>query len=298
MVIGHKKQWEFLKKKFELDQLSHAYLFSGAKEIGKKTFAVEFVKLLNCLATPKLEAKAGLAEKKPCGKCVNCQMIEKNSFPDFKIITKKEDKSEIDISQIREVQNFLSYKSYYGSFKIVAVDDAEKMNQEAQSCFLKTLEEPKGKTLLILITSKLDMLLPTIASRCQTLKFFRPKELPLNPERLKKEQEILKDFLPIIDSSLAEKFKYSKSIDFEQQDIGDILEVMQKYFRNSLLEKVGVGKINNPTPRSPSATGVAAEGLAIQKIKNIVNLIDDISNKLLFTNANPKLALEILLMEI
>lgn len=124
MVIGHKKQWEFLRNKSELNQLSHAYLFSGAKEIGKKTLAIEFVKLLNCLG-----------EKKPCQKCVNCQMIEKNSFPDFRIITRKEGKSEIDISQIREIQNFLSYKSYYGSFKTVVVDNAEGMNQEAQSCF-------------------------------------------------------------------------------------------------------------------------------------------------------------------
>jgi DNA polymerase-3 subunit delta' len=264
IIVGHKKQWEFLKKKFESNQLSHAYLFTGAKEIGKKTFAIEFVKLLNCLA-----------EKKPCGKCVDCQMIEKNIFPDFKTITKKEDKSEIDISQIREVQKFLSYKSYYGSFKIVVVDDAEKMNQEAQSCFLKTLEEPKGKTLLILISSKPDMLLSTITSRCQTLKFLRPKDLPMNSERFKKDQEILKNLIPIINSELSDKFKYAKSINFEKQDAGEILEVMQRYFRDLLLADYGN-----------------------KKVINILNLIEDINNRLLFTNANPKLALEILLMEV
>jgi DNA polymerase III delta' subunit len=290
MLIGHKKQWEFLKKKLELNQLSHAYLFTGAKEIGKKTFAVEFVKLLNCLEP----------EKKPCGKCVNCQTIEKNSFPDLLIvksinstssIKNKKDSLEIDIGQIRAAQNFLSYKSYYGSFKSIIIDDAERMNQEAQSCFLKTLEEPKGKTLLILVSSKPDILLPTIASRCQTLKLSRPKDLPVSPERLKKEQEILKDLLPVINSDLSAKFKYAKSFDFDKQDLSEILEVMQKYLRQLLFIETGVGSIKDQQDLP------ALKNASVKKIKDIINLIEDINGKLLFTNANPKLALEILLME-
>lgn len=277
MLIGHKKQWEFLEKKFELNQLSHAYLFAGQKEIGKKTFAIEFAKFVSCIG----------GGKKPCQKCVNCLMIEKNTFPDFKIIIKKEDKTEIEISQIREAQNFLSYKSYYGSFKIMVIDDAENMNQEAQSCFLKTLEEPKGKTLIILVTSKPDMMMGTIASRCQTIKFFRPKDLSENPERLKIEREILSELSPVFNSNLAEKFKYVKALDLNKRNISDILEVIQKYFRNLLLAEVGIGK-----------TPVTAKKYQGKKIKEILNLSEEINNKLIFTNANPKLALEILLMEI
>ena len=114
--------------------------------IGKKTFAIEFSELVGC------------------------------KFPDLKIVyEKKVNKTEIDISQIREVQNFLSYKSYNGGFKIVIVDGAQLMNTEAQNCLLKTLEEPKGDTILFLVTSKPDVLLPTIFSRCQTMKFFKGK---------------------------------------------------------------------------------------------------------------------------
>ena len=249
MLIGHKKQWEFLKKKSELNQLSHAYLFTGAREIGKSTFAKEFAELLGC------------------------------KFPDLKIVTKKDDKTEIEISQIREIQNFLSYKSYNGGLKIVIVDGVEKMNQEAQSCFLKTLEEPKGNTLLILISSKPDMLLSTITSRCQTIKFFKPKNLPQNPERLKREQEILNGLLPVINSSLADKFKYAKSVDFENgpegTSFGEILEVLQKHYR-----------------------GILLKDYKQEKVIKILNLIEDINSKMLFTNVNQKLALEILLMEI
>lgn len=248
MLIGHQKQWEFLKKKFEQNQLSHSYLFTGADGIGKKFFAKEFASFVGC------------------------------KFPDLTIV-EPENGKEISIAKIREIQNFLAYKSYYGNFKIVVVDDAHLMNQEAQSCFLKTLEEPKGQTILFLISSKPDMLLPTIFSRCQTIKFFKPKNLPENKEKLEKEQLLLKDLLLVIGANFSDKFKYVKSIDFEKQDVAEIVNVLQKYLRQQLLAKI--------------ETADSAE-----KIRKSLVLSEEISNKLLFTNANPKLALEILLMEI
>jgi DNA polymerase-3 subunit delta' len=246
MLIGHQKQWDFLKTKFETDQLSHSYLFTGQEGIGKKTFAKEFSEFVGC------------------------------KFPDLMIVQEQNERDpkfgdggEIKISQIREVQNFLSYKSYNGGYKVVIVDGAEKMNQEAQSCFLKTLEEPKGKTLLFLISSKPDMLLPTILSRCQQIKFFRFKDLPENKEKLAREQDILKDLLPILNSDLAEKFKYVKALDLEKQNAGEIVYVLQKHFRKDVI-----------------------------KNKKILELTEDISKKLSSTNINQKLALEILLLEI
>ena len=258
MIVGHKKQREFLEKKHKLNQLSHAYLFTGAEGIGKKTLALEFAELIGCRFPDLLVIKS-----------INSESSIKN----------KKDSLEIDIGQVRDALNFLSYKSYNGGFKVVIVDDAERMNVEAQNCFLKTLEEPKGNTLIILVSSKPDMLLPTIFSRCQTLKFFRPKDLPKNVERQEKEEEILKELIPIINSNLADKFKYVKSIDFEEQDLREILEVMQRYFRKLLMAEIEAGK-------------------PVGKIKNIINLIEDLNSKFLFTNANPKLALEILLMEV
>lgn len=241
-MTGHQKQWEFLKKKFEQNQLSHAYLFSGEKYLGKKAFAEEFAEFVGC------------------------------KFPDLMIVS-PEDGKEIPIAKIREVQNFLSYKSYNGGFKIVIVDGAHFMNQEAQSCFLKTLEEPKGGTLLILISSKPDMLLPTILSRCQTIKFLGKPVL--NQQKFEQENKILQDLLKVADSDFSEKFKYAKSLDFEHQSASEIVEVLQKHFRKQLLD--------NPSDK---------------KAKKILELSQEINNKLLFTNANPKLALEILLMEI
>jgi DNA polymerase-3 subunit delta' len=259
VIIGHKKQWEFLKKKSELNQLSHSYLFTGQNGIGKKMFALEFAGFLGC------------------------------KFPDLMVIEPED--GEISIKKIREVQNFLSYKSYNGSFKIVVVDDADKMNQEAQSCFLKTLEEPKGQTLIILISSKPDMLLPTIFSRCQTVKFAKPKDLPENKEKTEKEKKILSDLIPVISSNLSEKFKYAKNIDFEKQDLGEILEVIQKYFRGLLMAKIGIEK------EPAYAKSFGEKKYSIKDLQKILNLIEEISKKIIFTNVNQKLALEIILME-
>lgn len=288
MLVGHQKQWDFLRRKFEHGQLSHAYLFTGENQLGKKTFAKEFVKLINCLAE----------KERPCQKCVNCQMIEKGSFPDFMSVKAEGPEGypgEVKISKIKEVQNFLSYKSYYGSFRAVIIDNAENMNNEAQSCFLKTLEEPKGSTILFLISSRPALLLPTISSRCQTVKFFRPKNFQPNSEKLAKEQIILSELLKVINSELSEKFKYVKSINFEKQKIGEILEVLQKYFRQLLLVKIGVG---NPPSAKVGGGGKEAARYPVSKLKKVINLIEALNFQTLFTNASPKLALEILLMEI
>jgi len=245
MAIKHEKQWEFLKRTFEAKQLSHAYLFSGEKGIGKKDFANSLVDFIGC------------------------------KFPDLMVIEPNErdekfgDGGDIKIAKIRDVQNFLSYKSYNGGFKGVIIDEAEKMNAEAQNCFLKTLEEPKGDTVLFLITSRPDMLLATIFSRCQQVKFFREKGQKDSPELVKKEADILEQIIPVLHADFAEKFKYTKGIDFQKQSATEIIYVLQKYLRKDII-----------------------------KNKKILELTEEISKKILFSNANPKLALEILLMEI
>lgn len=265
MLVGHQKQWEFLKRKLEAGSLSHAYLFAGENQIGKKTFAKEFIKFINC------------------------------SFPDF-LMVKAENGGEIQISKIREVQNFLSYKPYYGSFKCVIIDEAERMNQEAQSCFLKTLEEPKGNTILFLISSHPEMLLPTIFSRCQILKFFRPKDLPQNQEKLEKDRKIFEELLSVLNLDFSDKFKYVKSIDFGEQRLGEILEVLQRYLRYLLFVKTGAGKTNE----QKYFFGISSvlEKYPVFKLKKIIKLTEDISFKTATSNASPKLALELLMLEI
>lgn len=270
----HKKQWEFLKNKFEAGQFSHAYLFVGQNNIGKKDFAKELVKLIN----NKSIAGSDLA-------------IEREAFPDLLVVTSinsessiknEKDSMEIDVAQIRQVNNFLSYKSYYGGYKAIIIENAERMNQEAQHCFLKTLEEPKGNTVIILVSSKPEMLLSTIFSRCQVIKFF-----PFEKHQESKEQEeALKSLLPIITAELATKFQYAKKVNLDGDNFNIMLEVLQRYFRNMMLANIGVIE-------EPRFTG----NYSMSKLKKIIKLIETIRYQILTTNASPKLALEILLME-
>ncbi|OGZ70687.1 MAG: hypothetical protein A2904_01870 [Candidatus Staskawiczbacteria bacterium RIFCSPLOWO2_01_FULL_33_9] len=281
MIAGHKKQWNFLKNKFESGQLAHAYLFSGEEKLGKRTLSKEFVKLINCQSSLQ----------KPCGICKNCKDIEKENHLDILMVNKKDDKQEIEISQIREALSFLSYKSYYGGYKTVVIENAEKMNQEAQGCLLKTLEEPKGKTIIILIASHHELLLPTIFSRCQTISFFQTEKY----ESSKEEQQILKELVKVINSDFAEKFQYAKKVNLEGNNIKGVLEILQKYLRHLLFLKIGVENLTKQD-YFPEVTGIF-KNYSISKIKEVLKLLDVINTQTSLTNASPKLALEILLME-
>ncbi len=294
MLKDYQKQWQFLKNKFEAGQLRHAYLLSGNEKTEKKfLFAKELIKLVNCLPFQAL-AKEGQVKEKPCYVCQNCKMVEKEIFLDLMIIKSQDSESsmknrkdmlKIEISQIRTVQNFLNYKPYYGNFKAVIIENAERMTLEAQNCFLKSLEEPKGRTIIFLISSKSELLLPTIFSRCQEIKFLTNSgTLEENSE----EKEILKDLPKVISSDLAEKFSYVKAVNLDGDNFNKILNAFQKYFRNLLLMKIGVSKGNLKDNNIYS----------IVRLKKIIRLIDSISFKLNISNINNKLALEILLLEI
>ena len=182
---------------------------------------------------------------------------------------------EIDIGQIRNVQSFLSYTSYYGGYKVVIIEHAERMNIESQHCFLKSLEEPKGKTLIILLCDKPDMVLPTISSRCQTITFFTKN---LRDIQLPKELE------NVIHADLAEKFKYAKGVNLEGDYFNQMLDGLQQYFRNLLLGKIGVAKAEE-------------NDYSIEKLQKIITLLQSLSYQAKIYNINKKLALELLLME-
>jgi DNA polymerase III delta' subunit len=164
-IIGHKKQRDFLKISADGEKLSHAYLFHGPSQVGKKLVALELVKYLNCTE-----------KKAPCNKCQTCLQIENGFYSDFLLIKPEDEKKSISIDQIRELREKLSLSSMSDGYKIAIIDNAHLMTFEAQSALLKQLEEPKGKKIIILITEYPDNLLSTIASRCQKIRFSLVKE--------------------------------------------------------------------------------------------------------------------------
>ena len=284
-MTNYQKQYDFLKNKFEANQLSHAYLLSGRETESVQFFTKEFIKFINCL-TPGVKQGS-------CKGCQNCKMIEGGNFPDLMVIKSQNSKSSlnnekdmmsIEIEQIRDVQKFLALTSFYGNFKAVIIENAERMTREAQNCFLKNLEEPKGKTIIFLISSKSEMLLPTIFSRCQSI-FFKNSQTDAELNAELRGNDTIQELLKIINLDLAEKFKYAKAVNLEGDNFNKILTGLQRYFRNLLLVKMGVvsGETNN---------------YSVLKLKKIIRLIDDISYQSNITNLNNKLALEIILLEV
>lgn len=289
MIIGHQKQKEFLNRMVSSGRLPHALLFSGQEKLGKKTIALEFIASIFKESPERLLA----------------------GHPDFIFIEPQE--KQIQINQIRELSWKLSLKPILSPLIAAIVDRAHLMTREAQNCFLKTLEEPKTNSLLILITEYPSFLYSTILSRCQMIKFYpvkkdeienflqksgipqdkikeiadiargRPgvaRELILFPEKLEEIRQTFKKLNKISISELASRFQYAKELS-EKENLGEVLDIWLGFFRNVLLTKLN--KINQTS--------------SWVKLGNILRQIQKTNYLITTTNVNHRLALELLMME-
>jgi DNA polymerase-3 subunit delta' len=166
-ILGHEFQKRSLLRAVRHSRIAHSYLFFGPEGVGKKLVAIEFAKVLNCIKTLEEELES---EGEPFS-CNSCKKIDKGMHPDVFLVEYKGVK-DIKVDQIREeVEERLFLKPFEGRFKVAIIDEAERMNPNAQNAFLKTLEEPPSDSIIILIASQPELLLPTIRSRCQLLEF-------------------------------------------------------------------------------------------------------------------------------
>jgi len=294
MIIGHQKQWQFLRKSLELGKLSHAYLFSGETQLGKKNLALEFAKLIN-------------GENFDFG------------HPDLILIEPSSEGREIQIVQIRELIQKLSLKPYSAFLKVAMIDQAHLMNSEAQNCFLKTLEEPKGNTILILITEAPKTLFPTIRSRCEIIKFYPVKiseienylknqgiskekseeiaklslgrpglaiDFLTNPQKLENQKKVIEELIKISSgkNSLSLRFQYAKDLALAPE-LSEILNIWLSYFRAVLLEQFLPPEVKKPE-------------YPFSKLKNIIKQIQNTNFLISTTSVNPRLALEILMLQL
>jgi len=163
-IIGHEFQKNLLLRAEREGIVSHSYMFSGPDGVGKKLVALEFAKLLNCTSDKK-NAFSGDCE------CGSCRKVDRGIHPDV-VLVEYEGVKDIKVDQIREgIEVKLFLKPFEGRFKVVIVDESERMNRSAQNAFLKTLEEPPPNSVIVLLTSRVHTLLPTIRSRCQIIRF-------------------------------------------------------------------------------------------------------------------------------
>ncbi|MCD6402286.1 hypothetical protein J7L36_00305, partial [bacterium] len=284
-IVGHQKQWEFLKKSAQLDKISHAYLFSGEEKLGKRTVALKWISFLRKIPI-------------------------KTQDPDLVFVEPQN--NIIQISQIRNLIQRLSLSPMMGSFKIGLLNDAHLMARDAQNALLKILEEPK-RAVLILITSKPEILYPTVVSRCETIKFYpvpikeieeyllekglskkkaeyiaqisegkpgKAIEFLLNPEKLEERKKLIFTFNEISQSPFYFRFKIAKEL-AKRDELPEILEIWLEFQREKLLQNLNF-----------------QQNQAIKEVKKNIELLEKINYLISTTNINQKLALEFLFINI
>lgn len=163
-------------------RLPHAILLKGAQGIGKFDFAMSLAQSLLC-ESPRAD---GLA----CQDCPSCHWFQQETHPDFRLLQpdalaetddadegdskKKKPSRQISVDQVRSLADFANLSAHRGGHRVVLIHPAEAMNTNAANALLKTLEEPSGKMLIILVSHKPQQLLPTILSRCLVLSMPMP----------------------------------------------------------------------------------------------------------------------------
>jgi len=158
-IVGNNEIKEYLLKSAQTGNISQSYLFVGTDGIGKFLIAKEFAKKILCSNDEKLDY---------CD-CKSCKCFAGFNHTDFSIVN--EEGTTIKIEQIREITNKVIEQPIVSNKKIYIINDCEKMTVEAQNCLLKTLEEPPEFIVIVLISSRENLIIDTIKSRCTIVKF-------------------------------------------------------------------------------------------------------------------------------
>lgn len=156
----HEAQWERVKAMRASGRMPHALMLRGRPGLGKHAFASWLAEILLCEA-----------ENPPCGECRGCRLMRAGNHPDFLAVGPEENKQTIAIAQIRSLIEHVWLTTRYGGYKVVIIEPAELMTRQAANTLLKTLEEPPGVAVFLLVSHQSVLLPPTIRSRCQMLEF-------------------------------------------------------------------------------------------------------------------------------
>lgn len=169
-VVGHDRAKSLLRSAILNERVAHAYLFHGPDRIGKRLLALRFMQAMACEATSPSD------EPDACGRCRSCHQFDQGTHPDLSLIRPDPEQSspQIKIEDIRELESRLIYRPLIAPRKFCLIDDADAMNLPAANALLKTLEEPPGYGLLILVSSRPYSMPATIRSRCQSLRLTPP----------------------------------------------------------------------------------------------------------------------------
>jgi len=299
MIIGNEKKIDMLRQIIKSNNIPHAMIFSGPEMIGKKKIAIEFIKNIFC--------------EELCGECYFCKSIEYN--PDINIISPVD--GNIEIEEIRKAKERLSLKPYSNKIKALIIDDSHLMKSDAQNAFLKMLEEPKGDTLIIFITPFREMLLKTIRSRAQEIKFSlvgneeiekylislgasskKAKEISLissgqigkainffeDKSKMDFFNKSIEDIMFLSRSNISQRFQYAEKLKDDKVKIIEILDIWERFLRREILLKVFNYK--------------SSVNYSLQKTKELIDELEKIKYIIESSNINKRIAFESLLIKL
>jgi len=312
-VVGHKKIKHLFEHALINGHIGNAYLFSGTAGIGKRLFAFELAKAINCKETGK---------SIPCNNCINCTRIDSGNYPDFHLI--EPDKKQIKIEQIRELIKEISYLPVESGKRVVLIDNAHTMNISASNTFLKTLEDSSSHTIFILTASTIHTIPATILSRCQVIKFspldiediefiLYSQNIPydknlisalaagsvtnainlqskFNPEML---NNIYTRFSELTKDSFNNIFEFTGDLSSQFQDTTDIVIIFKILFLDVFKKVLG----QDVTSTYSNIVDKLASKNSINNIHKKIELLNKVEHELRF-NLNRKLATERIIFEL
>jgi DNA polymerase III subunit delta' len=168
-IVGHERVVDVFRRSIRSGKTAHAYIFEGPPGCGRNKTALALIQALFCSSV----------DDDACGVCPSCRKVAAGNHGDIHVVEPLPEKRDISIAQLRDIQRELALRPYEAPRKACIMEPADRMNINSANSFLKTLEEPPGNAIIILITENADMLLPTIRSRCQLVRF-----APLSPEHV------------------------------------------------------------------------------------------------------------------
>ena len=299
IFVGNKKTVLFLQKSLERGALNHAYIFAGPQGVGKTTLAKMFAQA--AIAGKQLDLNVAFQDKEAL---LDLILIEPETVEKKGVIKTRD----ISIEAVREAQQKLSLFPYHGKYKVLIVRDAQRMNNSAQNALLKLLEEPNQTSMLILVTSELDKILPTVQSRCEKINFSLATQVEISlafsdADNFAADIPVLAMGRPAIAKNILESSEQLESRRQQQQQL-------EKLRKGSLNEKMLLAEefskdvaqtldtfnawiwLLRSDALSNRDDGVRNKIYAtIEKIQKSMNLLKS-------TNANARLLLEVLFMDI
>jgi len=318
-VLGHSRPIELLKRAIKNNKMAHSYLFLGNEGIGKKWVALQFAKTLNCL-------EGGTEREDACDHCLSCKKIDNHLHPDVLVL--EPEGQTIKADQVRQMQKDLAYRPYEGQYRVCILTAADRMAPNMSNILLKTLEEPPLHTLIILLANNAKLLLPTILSRCQAIRF-NPLPIPLVSKWLmdqkgieEKEahllaslsegspgksleiqeeirqiprEELLKGLLGLKSLSIEKMESWSESLPSHREDLLLILEVAKTLLRDLVIVKTEKGNTKLIHSDLMSDIEHMASNWSLSSLLNRMEVLHH-TTLAIRAHANTKLALEAMML--